>query len=580
MKKEEKLAALYCRVSTDKQDFTRQITELTIQAKRDGFTDKQITVFGESVSGYKTADRIEFKKLLSEIEETPSKYETIYCWEVSRLGRNPREVRNTIERLCDLGIQVYIKTMDLKTLDAKGKISMFTSIIITILSELANNEAETFKLRSQSGLLHSAKLGRAGGSTNYPYGYTKDKNKMLVVEPSEALIIKDVFSLYQAGNGIKVISNILNERGVPTRINKSHASKTVNFKIPKVGNRVRWSDKQIHDILRNTLYIGKRNFKGQVLDAPAIIKEELFEECKNLMRTKTHRNYLTTYTYLLKDLMSCGCCSRNYFAKYKQDTEKKKGERIYICSSRLIKGGACENGGLNMALIESVIYHQLIKSNSTLKYINDNKTLKVDLEKEVRQLEQQLSSNIKLINTKTQEKERLLDLRLTNDISKEVFTTRQSKIDMEAVGLIQKVERAKSELTKKKTTLQSLDSKKTTRQMLIRARDNRTELQTIYKQIISRIIVNKINTDHFFISIYIQVNGVVLKNTLNLILDVSEMRKKSPSYKYAELPFMNEYEPFYKANKLVGITVDEIYSEVKDYLEFETIPDDNLIILV
>ncbi|RZJ33802.1 MAG: hypothetical protein EOO51_12235 [Flavobacterium sp.] len=42
------------------------------------------------------------------------------------------------------------------------------------------------------------------------------------------------------------------------------------------------------DILRNTIYIGQRRFKNEILDAPAIISEEFFDECRAIMEGKTH----------------------------------------------------------------------------------------------------------------------------------------------------------------------------------------------------------------------------------------------------------------------------------------------------
>src|SRR5688572_31812524 len=47
--------------------------------------------------------------------------------------------------------------------------------------------------------------------------------------------------------------------------------RSIKFKIPKEGNSIQWSDKQVHDILKNSIYIGKRKFKNEIINAPAII---------------------------------------------------------------------------------------------------------------------------------------------------------------------------------------------------------------------------------------------------------------------------------------------------------------------
>ena len=110
-------------------------------------------------------------------------------------------------------------------------------------------------------------------------------------------------------------------------------------------------------MLRNTIYKGERKYKGEIIVAPAIISVELFDECQSIMSGKTHRNYMTSYIYLLKDLLICGCCGRNYFARYKP---AKGGDKVYICSSRLKKGAGCKNIGVNISLIESAIYNEIV----------------------------------------------------------------------------------------------------------------------------------------------------------------------------------------------------------------------------
>lgn len=339
-----KQAILYARVSTtDKQDFNRQIDDLTALAIRHGYDKKNIKVFAESISGYKKGnDRPKLQQMLEVVEASP-KDVTIYTTEISRIGRNPTETRRIIDRLTDIGVPVYIESLGQATIDGNGKRNMIMNIILQVLIEYANLEAETFKARSKSGLLNAARQGKAGGSLNFPYGYCKDGDGYLVVNPEEAEVIKDIFTLYQAGNGIKVISGILNDRKIPTRMNKTHAGKDIKYStLTKDGSSIKWSDKQIHDILKNSLYKGERRFRGELLPAPAIISKELWDECASIMESKTHRNYLTSYTYLLKDICTCGTCGRNYFAKYKP---VEGGDKVYICSSRLKSVGTVGMSG-------------------------------------------------------------------------------------------------------------------------------------------------------------------------------------------------------------------------------------------
>src|SRR5690606_29185468 len=98
----------------------------------------------------------------------------------------------------------------------------------------------------------------------------------------------------------------------------------VNYATPRRGADIKWSDKTVLDIVSNSLYYGARRYKGEIFEAPAIITKELFDKCEQVRESKTHRNYLTSYTYLLKDLIKCGCCGRNFFARYKPTAKGDK----------------------------------------------------------------------------------------------------------------------------------------------------------------------------------------------------------------------------------------------------------------
>lgn len=559
-KTNEKVAIIYCRVSSSKQDYTRQIDELTAIAKRDGYLE--IEVFAESISSYrKKSERVELSKMLAKVEADPSRYGCIYVSEVSRIGRNPTDTRRTIDTLTDLGLPVYIQSINRSTIDKDGKRDGIMNMILQVLIEYADSEAETFKMRSRSGLLKSARDGKAGGSTNLPYGYAKDGNKMLIVDEEEAKVIEEIFQLYISGNGIKVISNILNDRMIPTRTNKTHAGRTLNYKLAKDGSEVRWSDKQIHDILRNTLYYGARKFKGEILPAPAIVNKEIFDECASIMQFKTHRNYLTTYTYLLKDLIVCGCCGRNYFARYKP---VDGGDKVYICSSRMTKEGNCGNIGVNISLLESAIFDQLIGTGAMLKYLNNTNEIRASFEADLVKLKQDLKISEGLLKEKHEERERLLDLYLKGGrILKTNFISRQDKIDSDLVSITEKIDLLNRELKGKGKALKNLDNMKATKQMLFNARDNRNELQGIYKQFIHKVIVNKLDNNKALVNVYISLSGDILKQTLKLVLDLSGMRKKPMVYKYYSFSKIGN-ELIYVNNKLVGI--DDVRDEVGSYL--------------
>ena len=556
--------AIYARVSTQlTQDYQYQINSLTTLILSKGYKKEDIEVFAEAISGYKkNHERPQLEALINITESNPKYFDCIYTAEISRIGRKPSDTRKIIDRWTDLGQQVHIPKIG-NILDENGKQSMLTSIILQILIEYANLEAETFKTRSRSGLLDSAKKGRAGGGRNIAYGYFRDEFKQMVIEETESEIVKEIFKLYAEGNGIKVISNILNDKKTPTRYNKAYAGTTIKFNIEKNADAVRWSDKQIHDILKNTLYKGQRRYKGELISAPSIIPIDLFDKCTAIMHGKTHRNYLTTYTYLLKDLVVCGRCGRNYFAKYKP---VKGGDKVYICSSRLNKEGGCGNLGINITLIESALYDLLINSTTLIKYLNDTKSIKQELTQDIKRLTERLRIDEKKINDIESKRKRLLNVHINGKMSYSEFVEQQKEIDNDISLMTEKLTILKNELNQKKEALVRQDDNKATKSMLVKAKDNRSELKTIYGQFISKVIINKVDTNYLLATVFISLNGVNLINTLKVLLDIQSIRKKPIVYRYTSTSKMVN-DPVFKNNILL-VEVEDIKQEMINKLKY------------
>src|SRR5690606_31036103 len=93
---------------------------------------------------------------------------------------------------------------------------------------------------------------------------------------------------------------------------------------------------------------------------------ELFDQCQEIREYKTNRNYLTSYTYLLKDLIKCGKCGRNYYARYKPTPN---GDKIYTCSSR-ITSTPCGQPSVNIQYIETAIFNEILNDATIWKYLS------------------------------------------------------------------------------------------------------------------------------------------------------------------------------------------------------------------
>jgi hypothetical protein len=270
----------------------------------------------------------------------------------------------------------------------------------------------------------------------------------------------------------------------------------------------------------------------------------------------------------LKDICYCGKCGKKYLGIYNE----KKGNEFYRCVSFLKKGQQCGNSGININLIESVIYHQLIQSENLLKYLDNPNDILNQIKVDLKDAELQLKLNSNLLTSKKNELERLLDLYLKDSKYKtELFSKKETEISNEIQTLEKKITILKKQIFDKKLTITNYDSESASKEMLLNAQSNRTELQTIYKQFINKIFILTLNKRFTLVTLEIKINGILLPNTLKLIIDVKKSRKRgkvmSKAYEYIAITKM-ENDPIFKNNELLN-NISDIEEEL-NHLYFQT----------
>lgn len=141
-------AVILARVSTDKQEYERQITELAEYCRKMGW--EVVRIFANKVSGAKTNEEREEIQELIEFVKT-HQIQRVVCLEISRMGRNTLEALKVIQLLNEHKVSLYVKNYNLETLDSEGKVNPVASLICTILLEIAQMERLTIKERMASG---------------------------------------------------------------------------------------------------------------------------------------------------------------------------------------------------------------------------------------------------------------------------------------------------------------------------------------------------------------------------------------------------------------------------------------------
>ena len=167
-----KKIVIFARVSTNVQDYERQVNELTILAQRNAWSVE--AVFCEKVSGAKkNAEREELSRMVNYVQA--HKIDKVAVMELSRLGRDTLQVLEVIELFNRLGISLYIQNYGIETLTADGEVNPMSQFLITILAEVARMERKTIRERVESGY----KNYRAqGGKVGRKEGYRKSEADM------------------------------------------------------------------------------------------------------------------------------------------------------------------------------------------------------------------------------------------------------------------------------------------------------------------------------------------------------------------------------------------------------------------
>lgn len=184
-----KKVVIFARVSTNIQDYERQVNELTAIAQNNNWN--VAATFCEKVSGAKkNAERKELSKMIDYVRN--NNINMVLVTELSRLGRDTLQVLEVIEQFNKLGISLFIQNYHIETLNENGTINAMSQFLITILAEVARMERKTIRERVESGY----KNYRAnGGKVGRKEGYRKSDIDMKEQYAEEIRLLRKGISL-------------------------------------------------------------------------------------------------------------------------------------------------------------------------------------------------------------------------------------------------------------------------------------------------------------------------------------------------------------------------------------------------
>jgi DNA invertase Pin-like site-specific DNA recombinase len=184
-----KRAALYVRVSTDRQTVENQIAALTKVAEARGWRIVE-TYADAGISGAKgRKDRPALGGMLRQAQRR--RFDVVMAWAIDRIGRSLVDLLNTIESLKACGVDLYLDQQAIDTTTPSGK------LMLQMTGAFAEFERAMIQARIHAGLNRAVANGRKlGRPLNNPAAIDKAR---LALE--DGLGINRVAKLVGLSNG-------------------------------------------------------------------------------------------------------------------------------------------------------------------------------------------------------------------------------------------------------------------------------------------------------------------------------------------------------------------------------------------
>lgn len=553
---EEKITALYCRLSVDDDNKDEESNSITNQkqilsdyAKKNGYSNTMFFV-DDGISGT-TFQRPSFQRMEQMAEN--SEIGTIIVKDLSRFGREQVEMgRLTQVVYPSLGIRFIAIQERVDTLTGEG-VEMMP--FHNIFNEwYAAQTSKKIRAVWQSKAEHGERI-----ASIVPYGYKRSEEnpKQWVIDEPAAETVRKIFALCLAGKGPMQIARQLEEEQILSpaayfeSIGRKHAQK-----VPK--NPYGWEQATVGYILENRQYTGCAvNFKSTTVSykvhkriqhsekdyqiipdmQEAIISEEQWLRVQELRKHK-RRPTKTGRTSLFSGSVYCyDCKSKMHFAAAKSMTRKQEHFR---CSQYKSGRGECTMHYIRDIVLERLVLEAVSDLSDFVRcyepvflYLlaKKNNTMR---QKEYRQLQQAVEDGTRRIAEIDRLIEKVFEQNAGGILSDERFAKMLQNYETEQKTLTQ-------EVAKNQQTLQNIEQQVVDLRLVLRTLREMTDIQeltpTLVNSLIERIEVH--NSDkssghcHVKVDIYFTAVGMIdIPAEKEIQAMVEEIRNNPQDFKF------------------------------------------------
>ena len=387
----------------------------------------------EGLSGISTKKRKHFNQMISDAKD--GMFDLIITKEISRFARNTLDSLQYTRELLRHGVGVFFQNDNINTLDEDAELRL------TIMSSIAQDELRKLSSRIKFGHQQAIKSNVVLGNSRI-FGYKKD-NKRLVIDETQAPMIRNLFRLYATGEySMKQLETLFYEQGYRNYNGNKIAHTTMSGIIsnPKykgyyVGNKVRIVDMftKKQKFLPADEWVMFKDETGEIV--PAIVSEEVWDKANEILHRRSedvkNRQGICNHPNLLTGKLYCAHCGAAY---YRRESKSKDGtvNSKWVCSNKINSGAdACPSFPIYESEIKPILFDAFSETRVSVEdlietYVEMFKSMEAD-DETAKQIEEQKH----IIELSEQKKNKLLELVTLGSITVANFQSMTEACDRE-----------------------------------------------------------------------------------------------------------------------------------------------------
>lgn len=284
----------------------------------------------EGISGTSTKKRDGFNQMIE--DAILGNIDLIITKSLSRFARNTVDSLTTIRKLLEHNVEVYFEKENIYTMDSKGE------MLITVLSGFSQEESRHISENVTWGQRKRFSDGKVSMPYSHFLGYEKGPEGTPVIVESEAIVVRQIYSLFLEGKSTSAIAALL-----------------TSSKVPTPGGKDLWRTTTVKSILINEKYHGnailqksytvdyltkkKKINEGEVPkyfvenSHPAIVTQEQYLLVQEELKRRSETPGLISTANCFSGRLICGDCGSQFGPKVWHSTSKYK-RVVWQCNQK------------------------------------------------------------------------------------------------------------------------------------------------------------------------------------------------------------------------------------------------------